>query len=447
MTRGPAGPGRRAARAGRWKRLGIALLALGLAGAGAALATRGAIPHTRLALDAAYPDMPADARHRYLTLPLDHDNPGRGAWRAFYILSPHFDPHGPVVFVMTDGQMELVDTGVDFAFFDAQVPGASYVLVGHRGHSPTLFPEVYPGDRRDVAAAMKLYGSWQRVEDIERVRQDMAAAGLLPADGRIMLFGASGAGVLAQQYLHRHGQHVSRAFLASTGAPDLARLNGWTFARKLAELDPETARALETAARDGDGVSPGLAYMLFQLGRRGAAGLAGFHEVVRGSGSHATLAYATHWFDPGLNWALGSRLMDSPAADAAKVRMVELMGADLEERSAARSAGEPLLYTWSADMLQAFLDAHPALPDLRLDRSRFKGEVLVVSGAQDIVFSPAVGKAIASAYPDGRFLLVPGGHRLERDQDYQRALRSAFFRHGLHAAETQALLGKPPRGP
>lgn len=432
----------------RWKWIVIALLVLGLAGGAWGYRTLGdtqAAPRTRLALNAVYPDMPADARHRYLALPLDHADPGLGSYRAFYILSPHFDPKGPVVFFVTDGQMELVDTKVDFAFFDAQVPGVSYVLVGHRGHSPTLFPEVYRGGKTDLAAAMRLYGSWQQVEDIEAVRQDMLRAGLLPADGRIMLFGASGAGMLAQQYLHRHGRHVSRALLATTGAPDLARTKGWTFARALAELDPATSAALDRGARDGGGLSPGLAYMLFQLGRRGRAGLDLFHEVVRDSGSRATPAYAWYWLHPGLNWPLGSRLMDMPAADAAKVRMFELMGADLRAYAGGRKTGAPLLYAWSAEILRDYLAAGVAPPDLQLDRARYQGEVLVVSGADDIVFSPAIGQAIAAAYPDGRFVLVRGGHRLERDRDYQRALRGAFFRQGLHAPGTGALLDRPPR--
>ncbi|WP_296952980.1 hypothetical protein [uncultured Massilia sp.] len=445
----------------RSKRIALVLCllaALGAAVGHAMLSSLQAVPATRLAPDAAYPDMPADVRHRYLTVPLDHAAPARGVYRAYYLLGKGFDPAGPVVFFLTDGQMELVSPDADASFFDAQLPGLSYVLVGHRGHGPAQFPEVYRGGRTDVAAAMNLYGSWQQVEDIERVRQDMAAHGLLPPDGRIMLFGASGAGMLVQQYLHRHGGHVSRALLATTGAPDLARLGGRSFARRLDEFDPRTAAALARRGAAG-GVAPDLAYMLFQLGRQGAAGLARYADIVPDTGSAAPLAYAWHWLHPSLNWPLARSLMDAPAADAVKVRMVELMGADLKARAggsaggsagsssggnAGGSAGEPLPYAWSAQVLADFMAADAPLPDLRLDRARFRGEVLVVAGAQDVVFSPAIGAAIATAYPDGRFLLVRGGHRLERDPAYQHALRRAFFRHGLHAPQTRALLAAPP---
>jgi hypothetical protein len=60
------------------------------------------------------------------------------------------------------------------------------------------------------------------------------------------------------------------------------------------------------------------------------------------------------------------------------------------------------------------------------------------------VCSPEIGRAIATAYPDGRLLAVRGGHRLEQDRGYQRAVRTAFFVHGLHAPRTEALLASPP---
>ncbi len=192
-----------------------------------------------------------------------------------------------------------------------------------------------------------------------------------------------------------------------------------------------------------DGVRPGLAYMLFQLARQGSAGLAALREVVRGEREHDPWPYAWHWLRPGLNWPLSRTLLRLPAADAAKVRIYELLGADL--RSGTYGYDLPL-YVWSRQVLQDFLREDAPLPDLRLQRSGYRGEVLVISGREDGVFSPAIGQAIASAYPDAGFLLVPGGHRLESDRGYQHAVRRAFLLHGLHAARTTALLAAPPAG-
>ena len=52
--------------------------------------------------------------------------------------------------------MELVDLDPDFDFFEAMLGGASYVLIGVRGHAPTLLPEVYRDGKVDHEQAMRL---------------------------------------------------------------------------------------------------------------------------------------------------------------------------------------------------------------------------------------------------------------------------------------------------
>ncbi len=401
-------------------------------------------PTSRLALDASYPEMPADAQHHYLNFPLDYGDSSSALFRGFYILSPHFNPAGPVVFFITDGQMELVSPTPDFAFFEAELPGLSYALIGHRGHSPTLFPEVYRGGKIDLRRAMRLYGSAQRVEDIERVRLDMVRQRLLPPDGRIMIFAASGAGVLAQQYLQRYGDHVSRVILASTGAPDLAREHGWDYGRPFADFDSGAAADLGKVLQTRDVSRTSLTYLLFQLGREGTKGRVAQRNVIRGLLGYNPLPYAWYRLHPPLNWLLARMILNAPAADAAKVRMYELLGGDLQRHVATSRPGASLMYPWTATLLEDYLAAKVPVPDLRIDRSRYHGEVLVISGLDDVVFSPEIGRAIADAYRDSRFVVVRGGHRLEQDRRYQSALRTAFFTLGLHAPRTEALLASPP---
>ena len=394
-------------------------------------------PKERLEAGAEYPDMPADAHHHYIDLPLDHADPAGPRYRGFYILSANFDAHGPVVFLLTDGQMELVHPGIDMAFFDMQLSGVAYVLIGHRGHKPAQFPEVYPGGSLDIAAAMKFYGSWQQVEDIEAVRQEMVRKQLLPEDGRIMLFGASGAGVLAQQYIARHGEHVSRAMLVTTGAPDLSRRLSRTYARPLRELDQDAAAHLSHAGPD-----PARAWLAFQLSRSGAAGLDTLRSVAAADAGGNPLPRIWQSLHPSRNWTIARLAMTMPAADAAKVRMYELMGSDLRARV---GDDDVPLYRWSATVLGSFLSGKVLPPGLELDRSRYAGEVLVVSAEGDAVFSPTVGQAIASSYPNAAYLLVRGGHRLELDRPYHNALRATFFRRGLQAPEVRQLLAQAPR--
>jgi pimeloyl-ACP methyl ester carboxylesterase len=431
-----------------WKRvlltlLGLTVLVGGALGHAAYRASRKP-PTSRLALDAFYPEMPADSRHHYVNLPLDSGDPSSALFRGFYILSPRFQSGASVVFFLTDGQMELVGPNPDFSFFEAELPGLSYVLIGHRGHSPTLFPEVYPAGKVDLRRAVRLYGSAQRVEDIERVRRDMVEQRLLPPDGRIMIFAASGAGVLAQQYLQRYGDHVSRVLLASTGAPDLAREKGWDYARRFAEFDSSAAADLGKVLSTRSVSPSSLTYLLFQLGRKGNEGRVTQRTVLRGLLGANPFPYVWYRMHPSLSWLLSSTILDTPAADAAKVRMYELLGADLQRYGSTSRPDVSLMYTWTATLLQEYLTEDVAVPELRIDRSRYQGDVLVVSGLDDVVFSPEIGKAIANAYPHGRFVVVRGGHRLEQDREYQRAIRTAFFVHGLHAPRTEGLLASPP---
>lgn len=423
--------------------LGLTALVGGLVGHAAYRASRKP-PISRLALRAYYPEMPADTRHHYLNLPLDYGDSSSALFRGFYILSPHFQSDASVVFFLTDGQMELVGPNPDFSFFEAELPGLSYVLIGHRGHSPTLFPEVYPAGKVDLRHAMRLYGSAQRVEDIERVRRDMVEQRLLPPDGRIMIFAASGAGVLAQQYLQRYGDHVSRVLLASTGAPDLAREQGWDYARRFADFDSGAAADLGKVLQTRSVSSASLTYLLFQLGREGKEGRVAQRRVIRGLLGHNPLPYFWYRLRPSLSWLLSSIILDAPAADAAKVRMYELLGADLQRYGTRPRPDVSLMYTWTATLLQDYLGADVAVPELRIDRRGYQGEVLVISGLDDVVFSPDIGKAIANAYPHGRFLAVRGGHRLQQDRGYHGAIRTAFFVFGPHAPRTEALLASPP---
>jgi pimeloyl-ACP methyl ester carboxylesterase len=400
-------------------------------------------PVERLALGAAYPEMPPDAHHHYLNLPLDYDDAHSALFRDFYILSPNFQAGGPVVFFLTDGQMELVTPRSDSGFFEAELPGLSYVLIGHRGHAPTLFPEVYVDGKADPRRALRLYGSAARVEDIERVRRDMQRQNLLPPDGRIMIFAASGAGVLAQQFLQKYGDRVSRVMLVSTGAPDLSLERGWDYARGFSDYDAGAASALEDVKRRNEVSFESLSYLLFQLGRQGGEGRVAQLDVLNGLRGNNRLPYFWHWLHPSCNWTLARNMLEIPAAEAVKVRMFELLAADLRKSRDFTSVDAPLMYAWASDLLADYLHSDAATPEWHLQRAAFHGEMLVITGADDIVFAPRVGEAIAAAY-SGTFLRVPGGHRLERDRTFHAALRAAFFGQGLQAAQTRALLAAAP---
>lgn len=412
----------------------IALVTLALAGGvlAAADAYMYATPDERLSIGSTYAEMPADDRHHYIDLPVDHGDSTLGTFRGFYLLSPHFKPSNNVTFVLTDGQMELVGTDTDFGFFDALFGDVPYVLIGVRGQAPTFLPEVYPNGVTDYALAMKLYGSDQQVEDIEAVRRDMQRRGLLLADGRINVFGASGAGVLAQQYVSAHGSHVNRMLLESTGAPDLALEAGFPYSPRFRDFNPPADRLLTTYVTEHPSRRAALADVLYQLGRSNPAPRAAQLRTLEDLNDGALLT--KYQLKPMYNLWLLNYMIKTPKSLMARVRWFELVGADLM-RYDPRS-GTNLLYDISLVAVSDVLDWHRRNnidpKRFSIDRS-FPSEVLILKGRDDVVFGDAVNERLRDAYPDARLLFFDDGHRLQRDPTKYRAIRQAFLAGGFSA--------------
>lgn len=395
-------------------------------------------PRGRLEQGAYYPEMPPDALHHYLRLPIDHFSPASAAFSGFYILSPGFKPGAPTVLVITDGQQELVSTNPDTGWFTGRLGAQQYALLAGRGHAPTLFPEVFRADgSTDHRAAMNLYGAAQQVEDIEDVRLDMLSKGLLPAGGKVMLYGASGGGALAQQYMGKYGANVSRALLESTGGVDIARGNGLRFTKNFKELNPAQAEMFAGIK----GGRAGLAFMLFKLAQENRDSAPLRESILKsktGFYTPGTWLYLKYLLRPGYNWPLIKLLIDSPSELAVRVRMYELLGADLKTYGGGSAADVNLMYEWCGVLLRDFQDAErsgevsAAVP--AVNRAAFSGEVLVFSGTMDHVFTQRMGRLVAGAYKRSAFASFEDIHRLGRYPDYYREFRQAFFAGGLSGA-------------
>ncbi len=443
-------------RTRRLLRFAIRGLLLALAGWGAITYHRFTTPPTeRLAEGAHYPDFPPDDRLHYLSQPLDHADPRASRFVGFYRLSPNFTPENGVVFVLTDGQQPLVGPGEIPDVLTEKVAGLSYIVIGRRGHDPTLFPEVYrPDGSFDLRAALHLYGSWQHVEDIESIRQDAARKGLLPADGKIMLFGGSGGGVLVQQYLARHGAQVSRALIEVSGAPDLARTHHLdtycTFAAEMQQHAPESLDRLQSVLDAGRFDRASLLFMLQRIPYDSLNAYAIQQPLIDALAAGRWLPYFRRWVSPPSNLPLINTLLSVPSMDAARVRMFELLGEGL---LAYNTPADPrslnLMYEWTGPLLADFLDDVRAgridAPrfDLGDSRAHFNGEVLVVSAAQDHVYGTAEGRLLAEAYPNARLAIFDDTHRMQRAPAFYRQFRQAFFMEGLDSQAFRSLMDDP----
>ena len=406
------------------------------------------VPKTRLAAGNSYPQMPPDEHHIYIQLPIDHDNPEAGTFTDFYILSPNFKPGGKIVFMLFDNQQEAVGmatTSKDFDYFDNIIgKDISYVLIGNRGVNPTLFPEVFNVDGSpNYSKALKLYGSDHQIEDIEAVRQDMLKKGLLPEDGRIMLFGGSGGGVLVQQYLAKHGEFVSRALIESTGAPDIAQKNNLTFAKNFYDSNPGAAEIYFKLMQENKS-NPSLAWMLFKIGLEGDTQLQ--MDILKGKNNFLDIKnqflYIKNWFKFSQNFPLINLIMNSPQELEVKIRMWELVGNDLVRYSPTSAKEINLMYEplkiFLSDFIKAYEKGEIETFWLDLDRSQYQGEVMVWANTGDQDFGPEIAQLISNAYPKSKLAIFEEkAHRVQKISSFQSDFIKSFFETGLYSTETQ----------
>lgn len=405
-------------------------------------------PTTRLTAGGSYPEMPPDDHHIYIQMPIDHDDPSRGTFTDFYLLSPRFKPGSNVVFKLYDNQQEavgMIGGAKDFEYFDDSIgKDISYVLIGNRGVSPTLFPEVFDKNgKADYALALKLYGSDEQIEDIEAVRLDMVKRGLLSKDGKIILHGGSGGGVLIQQYLNKYGEHVSRVLIESTGAPDIAKENKLTFIKSFYRSNPEAAEIYYKLVQDGDATAS-LAWLLFKVGLEGNTQLQ--TDILKGQENpldlRGKLLYAKNWLKLPNNFPLINLIFRSPAELEVKVRIWELVGYDLINYNPSSAEEINLLYESSRVFLSDFLEAYKAgqipIYDFNIDRSNFNGEVMVWANTGDQDFGPRIGELITAAYPQAGFAVFEeNAHHPQKKSEYQINFIKSFIDTGLNSPETQ----------
>ncbi|QHS54816.1 hypothetical protein GWR56_04365 [Mucilaginibacter sp. 14171R-50] len=404
-----------------------------------------AIPSRYPIAGEAYPDMKQDSFHKYVSMDIDYKHPETGQFNGYYLLSPGFYKSRNVTFLLTDGQMELVSPNCDFDFFEGVLKDCAYVLIGVRGQSPLLFPQAYKNGKVDYPAAINLYNSDQQIEDIERVRLDMVKKGLLPDSARINVFGASGAGVLAQQYISKYGIHVNRVILESTGAPDISRNSGLNYSPDFKDFNPAAAAILDSVLLTREADKKFICNVLYQKGRSEhsprAAQVTVLNKLNNGGGLWK------YKIVPSMNLSILNYIIKSPEEVAARQRWFELAGYDLLKYNSSTETN--LLYELSSEAVSDFLDYYKSkrLPakDFNINRSDFKGEVLILKGTEDVVFSDDISKRLQRSYPNARLLFFKDGHRMQNNKALYSKIRKAFLEKGWRSEDLmQALEGARP---
>lgn len=410
-----------------------------------------AVPQKRLDLAAYYPEMPPDSSHIYIELPIDHLNPELGKYKGFYLLSPGFTPKRDIIFYLTDGQQNKVNPQPSFTMFEQKLPGLSYVIMGRRGSYPSLFPEVYDKNGQvDYKKAMNLYGTEQQIDDIEMVRQDLEQKGYLPPDGKIMLFGTSGGGILIQEYLAKYGEHVSRVLLEATGAPDIVIDNkieniGSPFTEVMKKENPAALQKLEDIVANQKVNGAALCFMLYKIQLYDLDWENTCAQLIDEIADGYKLNYYKNWFNPEYNFSLTKVMMILPIMESTKVRIFEITGEQLIRYM--ETPGHIILpFEWEKEMIEDYLEQAKAgiidIPRLNLaeKRKKYKGEVLILLGDADNQFSVKAAEVISKTYPQSKMVLVHDTHAMLFNNTYYQKLRTAFFTQGLYSKELENVI-------
>ncbi|RWW91940.1 hypothetical protein [Flavobacterium cerinum] len=401
-------------------------------------------PKTRIKPNEDYAEMPQDSFHHYINLPIDHNHSTKESFRGFYQLSPNFYKSKNITFLLTDGQMELVSTKTDFQFFENVLRGNSYVLIGVRGHSPTLFPEVYKNKKMDYAKASYLFNSDQQVEDIECVRLNLMKKGILGKDHKINIFGASGAGVLAQQYLSKYGAHVNRVILESTGAPDLSKQFGIKYSPNFEEFNSKGATILNQILAKKSIDKQIISNILYQKGRTDKSPREAQIKILEKLQNGGSLF--PYKFKPITNLSILNYMIKPPSEIMARVRWFELVGYDLMKYNSKKETN--LLYEFSSKAVSDLLEYHKTnkIPakEFKINRSEFSGEVLILKGTEDIVFSDEINRKIEQVYPNAKLLFFKDGHRMQNDTEKYIRIRNTFLQQGFKSQEFIKVTNESP---
>ena len=91
-----------------------------------------------------------------------------------------------------------------------------------------------------------------------------------------------------------------------------------------------------------------------------------------------------------------------------------------------------------ADFLKANAEGLIATPHFDINRSNYRGEVMVWSGTGDQDFSSQMGRWISDTYPHAQQAVFSDSHERQKYPEYYRDFRKAFFINGLYSPETQS---------
>jgi len=294
-----------------------------------------------------------------------------------------------------------------------------------------------PDGSVDWRRAAVFFSARQFVGDIDLVRRETVGE-----NGRVILYGASGGGLLLHQYVARHGNRVSRALSRCAVMPGInASLGIYAdrFAEELAAHDPALPAQLRSVLDRGLVDRSRLMHVLQRMNF--------FIEHTEIDERRASLVRRLHARDVAVldslhaacQCAAVDSILGSPEAAAVVVRLFELDWPEIRRRRGEFFRNDTVypeletLYRYTkplVSLLDAGLIAEPE-PAIEEGARRAGTEMLILAGVRDHTVNWRSQEILAGWYRRVHFFLADDNHMFMKAPAGYRSMGTAFYLGGL----------------
>ena len=233
---------------------------------------------------------------------------------------------------------------------------------------------------------------------------------------------------------------MNRVILESTGAPDLAKRTNVKYSSDFRDFNPQAAQILESLLERKSVDKRTVCNILYQLGRTENSPREEQLKLLEDLQNGGNLW--SYKIKPITNLSVLNYVIKSPSELEARVRWFELVGYDLMSYDSEKETNllNEISVEAVSDLLEYFKNTNRSPKEFVIERGKFPGEVLIIKGTEDVVFSDAINVEIQRSYLNSKLLSFKDGHRMQNDKELYQKVRSAFLDKGFGSYEFMDLM-------
>jgi pimeloyl-ACP methyl ester carboxylesterase len=380
-----------------------------------------------------------DFYNRNIKVPIDYDRPGEGVFTLYYQLSSNFDFNKPTLFFFQDSQQNYGEPGkVDDLAKSYQFDECfNLVRYEHRGKRYSYIQVENQDGSVNWERVYRVLSSRQVVEDIERVRKDLFSK---HPDTKIFLYGRSGGGYLAQEYMAKYPENVARAFIRCAPNPLIMKNLGYIESKHLIHsldaVDPELQSRLKKIIDRGTVPKLDLLWLMLRLGYQYQDPGPYQASVINELYENKNDAYQSYINKGGFSFSQlkADKALQKQMGPGMVLRALECDGLYL--LGPEPDYMDPIYYCYrdlSSPVLRLIEEKKvppPVYPSL--DRLRkIKTEGFYFAGRKDHMSPYQIGVELGKVIKNYEVFIVDDNHMMLKHADCQPLLYNAFFKFGM----------------